>query len=178
VKDADGLNGRQRAFVSAYLITGNATSAAIAAGYKAVNAQVTGPRLLGNVFVAQAISRAQERVSLAAEVHASDVLRELARIAFSDMRAFTAWDKDGVSLRDSADLTEDQARCVSEVSQTVTKDGGSIRFKLHDKPSALTLLGKHLGLFPERVSVDDPTKLPRHEVERRAKELRRTLKLA
>ena len=165
MKDADGLNARQRAFVSAYLIDGNATKAAVAAGYAPKHADITGFRLLRNASVSAALRRVQLRVAAQADVAATDVLRELlARIAFSDMRAFTDWNSDGVSLKDSADLTDDQARCVAEVSQTITKEGGTIRFKLHDKPNALTLLGKHLGLFPERVSVDDPKAMPREKV--------------
>ena len=51
------LTPRQRAFVAAY--AGNATQAAIAAGYSAATAQQAGSRLLCNVVVAAAI-RARE----------------------------------------------------------------------------------------------------------------------
>ena len=67
------------------------------------------------------------------------------------MRQFTTWGPSGVTLRDSAELDEDAARCVAEVSETTSKDGGSVKFKLHDKVGALTLAGKHLGMFTERV---------------------------
>ncbi len=67
---ADELNARQLAFVDAYATPGspgfrNATQAAIAAGYDASAARVTGPRLLSHVVVGAAI---QERLAAAAEV--------------------------------------------------------------------------------------------------------------
>lgn len=53
--------------------------------------------------------------------------------------------------------------------QAGQRDGQAVR--------ALELLGKHLGLFPDRVSVDDPKALPREKVAEKVRELRRTLKL-
>ena len=48
---------------------------------------------------------------------------------------------------------------MSEVSQTVTKDGGSIRFKLHDKKAALELLGRHLNIFGDIGTTVIPMKI-------------------
>jgi phage terminase small subunit len=60
------LNPRQERFVQEYLIDLNATQAAIRAGYTGKNADVQGPRLLGNVGVAAAIEA--RRSALTAEV--------------------------------------------------------------------------------------------------------------
>jgi len=54
-----GLTVRQRKFVEAY--QGNATEAAIAAGYSAKTAKAQGSRLLTNVDVAKAIEKRAER---------------------------------------------------------------------------------------------------------------------
>lgn len=110
--------------------------------------------MLSIVAVCDSIKEGQRRVIARAEIEGADVLRELARIGFSDMRSFVEWSKKGVALKDSEALTEEQARCVAEVSQTVTKDGGTVRFKLHDKVAALTLLGKNFGMFADRVLID------------------------
>ena len=67
------------------------------------------------------------------------------------MRDFAEWNKTKVELKDSKTLTREQAMCVSELHQTVTENGGTIRFKLHNKVDALTALAKHLGMFPTRV---------------------------
>jgi len=88
-------------------------------------------------------------------VTASDVVRELMYIAFSDPRKVFRWSGSGVDLIDSDTLEDKDARAVSEVSQTVTKDGGSIKARLHDKVKALELLGKHLGMFSEKPTFND-----------------------
>ena len=49
------LNARQQAFVNAY--TGNATAAALAAGYSEKSARVQGRRMITNVNVANAIKK-------------------------------------------------------------------------------------------------------------------------
>jgi hypothetical protein len=54
-----------------------------------------------------------------------------------------------VLRQDKASLTAEQRRVVSEVSQTVTEAGGTIRVKLHDKMSAIDKLGRHLGMFKD-----------------------------
>lgn len=70
-----------------------------------------------------------------------------------------SWGPDGVKLIDSSRLDDDAAAMVCEVSETVTKDGGSIRVKLNDKGGALEKLGKHLGMFTERVVLYTPEQL-------------------
>ena len=64
----------------------------------------------------------------------------------------------------SNEMSEDAARCVSEVSETVTKDGGSIRFKLHDKTKALDLLGRHFGMFKDKLEVSGSVEVDINEV--------------
>jgi len=55
----DGLTAQQRKFVEAY--QGNATEAAIAAGYSAKTAKAQGSRLLTNVDIAKAIAKRAAR---------------------------------------------------------------------------------------------------------------------
>lgn len=74
------LNAKQQRFVNEYLIDLNATQAAIRAGYKADNADVTGPRLLGNVGVAAAIAEGQAKVAGKLEITAEKVLRDLEEV--------------------------------------------------------------------------------------------------
>lgn len=64
---SDGLTIKQAKFVKEYLKDGNATQACIRAGYKKANADVTGPRLLGNVGVAAEIAAARVSRELQAE---------------------------------------------------------------------------------------------------------------
>ena len=144
------LTPRQQRFVAEYLIDLNATAAARRAGYSTRTAHNQGPRLLANVEVQQAIQLSMSRREDRTQIKADNVLNELAKIAFSDLRSFVEWNATAVTLKDSAGLAPEASACVSEVSQTVSEGGGSIRFKLHDKVAALKLLGEHLGLFDNR----------------------------
>jgi phage terminase small subunit len=81
------------------------------------------------------------------------VLRELALVAFARMVNFAEWGPDGVTLKPSASLTDDQQAAVAEVSQSRSATGGTLRFKLHDKVAALEKLGKHLGLFTDKLDI-------------------------
>jgi phage terminase small subunit len=145
------LSNKQKRFIQEYLIDLNATQAAIRAGYKKNYADRMGHKLVENSRVKEAIQKAMDERSKRTEITADMVIQELAKLGFSNMRTFTKWGPRGVTLLDSDELTEDDAACVSEVSETVTESGGSVRFKLHDKKGALELLGKHLKLFTDKV---------------------------
>ncbi len=145
-----GLTPKQRKFVAEYLVDLNATRAAIRAGYSAKTADRIGPELLGKTCVREAVEAAQKRREKRTEITQDRVLHELARVAFGNSRAVMSWGPGGLVLRNSAELTEDEAALVSEVRETTTKDGGSMALKTHDKMKALELLGKHLGMFDKK----------------------------
>jgi phage terminase small subunit len=151
------LTPRQQRFVEEYLVDLNATQAAIRAGYSLETADVQGPRLLGNVGVAEAISAAKADRSRRTGITAERVLQELAALAFSDLGDYVAWDENGVRVRPSSEV---DTRAVLEVRQTVTKDGGSRSIKLHDKLGALVTLGRHLGMFEQRVALANANSKP------------------
>jgi phage terminase small subunit len=87
------------------------------------------------------------------------VLQELALIAFADLADFVTWTPTQVTVRDVAQVDAQKRRALAEVVQTVTRDGGTIRVKLHNKLDALEKLGKHLGLFPDKLQIDLLTQL-------------------
>ncbi len=163
------LNEKQRRFVEEYLIDLNATQAATRAGYSPRTANEQGARLLAHVSVAQAIRDALDRRSARTEITQDMVLAELAKIGFADMRKLLKWtgnlprmdlieaEESGeveitaanfVRLFDSEELDDDIVGAIAEISQT--KDG-ALKVKLHDKQAALVNIGKHLGMFKERV---------------------------
>ncbi|MCH8110690.1 MAG: hypothetical protein IH905_01840 [Proteobacteria bacterium] len=49
------------------------------------------------------------------------------------------------------------------MSETTTKDGGTIRVKLHSKLDALEKLGRHLGMFKDAASVNVNVNVPGDE---------------
>jgi phage terminase small subunit len=149
------LTARQRRFVEEYLIDLNATQAAIRAGYSEKNAFKIGARLVQKcTAVKDAIDAALAERSSRTAVTADRVVKELARVAFADPRAVFSWGPDGVLLRDSDELTDDEAAIVAEVSETRSETGGSIKGKLCDKIKALELLGRHLGMFTDKMAVN------------------------
>lgn len=122
------------------------------AGYDSENLEsvdASAARLLADVRVEQRVKELQEEAAKATGVTVQRVVAELAKIGFSDTRAALSWGPDGVLLKSSADLTADEAAAVAEVHQT--KDG--IRIKLHDKQAALVNLGKHLGMFSDKLEL-------------------------
>lgn len=147
------LTPKQLRFVEEYLVDLNATQAAIRAGYSAKTAGQIGERLLKKVEIQQALSDGMKKREQRTEITQDMVVAELAKIAFSDQRKVMMWGPSGVKLRDSESLAEDDAAIVSEVSETITAAGGSLKLKTHDKVKALELLGKHLGMFKDKVEI-------------------------
>ena len=153
-RDARKLTPRQARFIEEYLIDLNATQAAIRAGYSERGAHVRGAELLTNRKVSAAVEKAMAERSERTEITQDQVLKELALIGFANAGDYFDWGPDGVSLLAKDDLTEAQRSVVAEVSQTKTKEGGTIRLKLHDKQAALVNLGRHLGLFTDNLKVN------------------------
>ena len=147
------LNPKQQRFVDEYLVDLNATQAAIRAGYSQKTAASQGERLLKKAEVQQALSRRMKAREQRTEVTQDRVVKELAKIAFGDPRNVMSWGPGGVTLKASAELTDDEAALVSEVSETTTERGGSLKLKTNDKLKALELLGRHLGMFRDKVEV-------------------------
>lgn len=159
------MTERQTRWLEEYEKSGNATQAAKRAGFSAKTARQAGARMLSDVAICAVLTEHRKLRAEQAGVEAADVIRELARIGFSDMRQFTTWGVRGVALNESGGLTDDEARCVAEVSQTTSPTGGSLKFKLHDKVAALTLLGKHLALFTDKVEHSGAVAMPQVIVE-------------
>lgn len=153
------LNAKQRRFVEEYLIDLNATQAAIRAGYSKKTASIGGFDLLRNPKIAAAIEKRQQARAVRTEITQDRVLRELARVAFSDQRRLVEWSSKGVTMRDSSTISDDDAATVSEVSESVTATGGTTKIKVHDKMRALELIGRHLRMFedarPSTASVEE-----------------------
>ncbi len=150
------LTPRQRRFVDEYLIDLNATAAARRAGYSEKAARSYGTRLVKRPHVAAAIAAAKSDRSARTRVTQDMVIAEYARLAFADIREFVDWGPDGVALKPSDGLDDEQARCVAEVTETRTQHGGSRRVKLHDKKGALDALARHLGMFADHAAADGP----------------------
>jgi len=151
-----GLNDKQRLFALEYLRDLNATQAAIRAGYSKKTAGVQGEALLKKPEIAALVAKGKAERAERTKITADRVLQELARVAFSNIKDFVTFDSDGiVRIKNSEDLTPEQAACIAEVTQVYTEKSSSFKFKLHDKLRALELVGKHVDVqaFKEKLEI-------------------------
>lgn len=174
------LTNKQKRFCEEYLIDLNATQAAIRAGYSPKTAEQTASRLLRNVKVQEYIAKRQKELSRSTEITQERVIKELALIAFSNNADYAhvvekkmktevggalvdVLDEDGnpVTYRTvepvlTEELTEEQKRALAVIKKG--RDG--LEVKSCDKVKALELLGKHLGIFTEKIeaNVNDTTR--------------------
>jgi phage terminase small subunit len=149
-----GMTAKQLRFVEEYLVDLNASAAAKRAGYSDKTSDSIGFSLLRKIEIQQAIQSKRLERSAKTGITAERVIREIARVAFADPRDVMMWGEGGVTLRDSASLTDDQAAAVMEVSQTVSQAGGSLKVKMHNKVEALEKLARHVGLY-DKTQEDD-----------------------
>jgi phage terminase small subunit len=152
------LTRKRQRFVEEYLIDLNATQAAVRAGYSSKTANEQAVKLLANL--SDEIGKSLAERSKRTEVTADRVVKELARIAFVDFRQVASWGPDGIRLLSSDDLSDDEAAIISEVSETRSESGGSLKAKRFDKIKALELLGRHLGMFVDKKEISGPDGAP------------------
>lgn len=147
------LTEKQQRFVDEYLIDLNATQAAIRAGYSVKTADVQGSRMLGNIKVHQAVSEAMAERSKRTGVNQDRVVLELAKIAFVRMTDIV--DNQG---RIKSNAKEDDLSCIESMKYKESKSdiGSSVEreVKISPKLKALELLGKHLGMWNDKLDVN------------------------
>lgn len=150
------MTDAQKRFCDEYLIDLNATRAykvAYPNCKKDETASAAGSRMLGNVKVQEYIAGKQKEIEKRTEVTQDMVIKELAKIAFLDIRKL--YTENG-QLRNVADIDDDTAGAISSLETLEEYDGygddrekigDTQKVKLLDKTKALELLGKHLGMF-------------------------------
>lgn len=167
-------------FVVEFLKDGNATQAAIRAGYSPKTAYSSGQRLLKSVEVADKIAKAKAAQLKRLEISADRVLNEIARVAYSDLSDVVTWegpdeedpwgtpvDEDGrrrpppmlarQKVKPSKSLDKDVTAAIAEISESCDQSGKvTTKVKMHDKLGALKLLGQHLKLFADKLELSGP----------------------
>ena len=136
-----------------------ASVAYVAAGYAKNDGNAS--RLNGHEKVR---ARVQELLAEGAEkagVTVQRIVDELAKVGFANMGAYLKATSGGDPYFDYASLTDEQKAAIAEVTVEDFTDGRGedarqvrrIKFKLHDKLGALEKLGKHLGMFSDKVNL-------------------------
>jgi len=147
------LAERQQRFVDEYLIDLNGTQAAIRAGYSVKTADQQASRMLTNVKVQQAIAEKMAIRSKRTGVNQDRVVLELAKIAFVKMTDIV--DNYG---KIKASASDDDLSCIESMKYKESEsDSGSMverEVKISPKLKALELLGKHLGMWNDKLDVN------------------------
>lgn len=118
---------------------------------------VNSSKLATNPEVANRIAEIQQQIAVKTSISAQRVLEELAKIGFANYGEFLKIDENGRTTVDVQNLTKDQLAAISEMEINTSEDGKQrIKIKLHDKRAALMDIGKHLGMFREKIEVSGP----------------------
>lgn len=144
------MTPKQSAFVQQYLVDKNATQAAIRAGYSAKTASAIGEENLRKPEIRHAIDSAISDIAEELGITAKRVLKERARIAFSDTRKLMHADG---RMKLPNELDEDTAAAV--VSFKID-ELGRIEYRLAGKDSSLNALEKRLGLTEKPIKFNRP----------------------
>ena len=139
------MTKKQKIFADEYLIDLNATRAyrvAYPSVKKDETAAAAATRMLRNVKVSAYIQERMQERQKRTEITQDRVLKELAAIAFAKAT-------DYAEVKDTANLDEQQIRAIAGI-----KEGKfGIEVKLNNKEQALELLGRHLGMFKDKLEV-------------------------
>ena len=146
------LTDKQKKFIDEYLVDLNATQAAIRAGYKEKTAYRTGAENLRKPQIQREIQKRMQERQQRTEVTQDMVVKELAAIAFARATDYAEVKGGTVHIKDTNSLSEQQIRAIAGI-----KDGKfGIEMKLNDKEKALELLGRHLGMWNDKLDIKTP----------------------
>ncbi|WP_312907243.1 terminase small subunit [Tissierella praeacuta] len=168
------LTPKQKIFVDEYLVDLNATRAYKAAGYRVKSdnaAGVEGHKLLRNPKIDLYLKEKMKEREKRTEITQDKVLKELAKIGFAN-----ATDYARVVEREYIEQVKDEkGNIISEIPKTyktvelevtdkldtdkqaaiagIKQGTNGIEVKLNDKVKALELIGRHLGMFTDKMDV-------------------------
>lgn len=153
------MTKKQKIFADEYLIDLNATRAyrvAYPSVKKDETARANGSRMLTNANVAKYISERMQERQHRTEVTQDMVVKELAAIAFSKATDYVEIRSNGVCstvvVKPTTALSEQQIRAIAGIKEGTN----GIEIKLNDKEKALELLGRHLGMWNDKLDIKMP----------------------
>jgi phage terminase small subunit len=148
------LTRKQRLFCDEYLVDLNATQSAIRAGYSVTSARDIGCKNLTNPYIKAFIEKRMINREERTEITQDEVLKELARIGFANIDDYVTvvvdkCNRKKVRVKPTKDIPNDKIAAISSI-----KEGANgIEVKLHDKVRALENIGRHLGMFTDKVEI-------------------------
>jgi phage terminase small subunit len=147
------LTAKQKLFCNEYLIDTNATQAAIRSGYSNSYANKKAFLLLDIPHIKAYIDKRMKDREKRTEITQDRVLQEFAKIAFANTTDYVEVKDMGqykmVSVKPTEGMTADQVVAIASIKQ----GANGIEIKLHDKVKALEDIGRHLGMFKDKLEV-------------------------
>lgn len=144
------MTKKQKRFVEEYLIDLNATQAAIRAGYSPQTAYSIGEENLRKPEIKSEIDKAMAERSKRTGINQDRVLLELAKIGFAKITDVI----DPCTAKVKPDASEDDLACIQSIKIKPNEYGAEREVKLYDKRAALVDIGKHLGMFKDKVELE------------------------
>lgn len=144
------MTAKQQRFCDEYLIDLNATQAAIRAGYSVASAKEIASENLTKPNIQKEIAKAMAERSKRTGISQDRVVQELAKLAF-------------VNISDVVDLstglikktaTAEDLACIQSIKIKPTEYGEEREIKFYDKKGSLESLGKHLGMYDNKLNVN------------------------
>lgn len=153
------LSPKQQLFADEYLIDLNATQAAIRAGYSPKTAKEIGSENLTKPNIRTYVEKKMAERSRRTGISQDRVLQELARIAFVQIPDVI--DIETAKVYESASPDDLAVIQGIKVKESWGDKGSSVEreVKVADKGKALEMLGRHLGMFNDKLDVNTTQKV-------------------
>jgi phage terminase small subunit len=165
------LTAKQKIFADEYLIDLNATRAYKVAYPKVKNdetAAANSSRMLRNAKVEDYIQKRMKDREKRTEITQDMVLKELAKIGFANVTDYVTIEGPYVKVKQTTDMPEDKLGAIAGI-----KEGANgIEIKLNDKGKALELIGRHLGMFKDKLEVSGTLETEKTKLDDLIKQMR------
>lgn len=152
----------QAKFIQEYIKLGNATKAAIAAGYSESNARQQATRLLSKAHIRKKVLDERNAISERALISVARTLREISFVAHLDIGDIFDFVGDNLRLKRAKDIPLRARRAISsiKVKRSIEGNGNESRevevleFKFCDKMAAIDKLCRHLAIYADQAEIE------------------------
>ena len=138
----------QKRFAEEYVVDYKITAAGKRAGIQGDNVGITAWQMLQIPEVQEYVERMQNEAAIRCQVSKDELLQEFKKVGFSNIKNYLHNDLDAKYLSEI-----ETPEAIKGIKKTVKRfEGGeevTVDITLHDKLSALTSIGRHIGFFSE-----------------------------